>query len=230
MEHGNSALVVDQDSPSNDFNGDGRSDILWRDRFSGIVTDWLATETGGFANNHANLFMYVPRDWQIWGTGDFNGDGKHDILWRHTSGGVRDWLGADSGSFADNGQNVSMAMPCDWYVAATGDFSGDGKDDILWRNFSGTITNWLGNASGGFARNDAIFFEQVPVDWNIVGSADFNNDGNDDLLWRHTSGIVTDWLGSEGGNFTNNSANFYLDVMFDWLVQPNPSGAGEWDY
>ena len=71
---------------TNDFNGDGRSDILRRDRWSGFVTDWLGTETGGFANNSADLFQYVSKDWLIWGTGDFNGDGKDDILWRSFSG------------------------------------------------------------------------------------------------------------------------------------------------
>ena len=31
-------------------------------------------------------------DWTIEGVGDFNGDGKADILWRHTSGSVAVWL------------------------------------------------------------------------------------------------------------------------------------------
>ena len=33
----------------------------------------------------------VGRDWTIQGVGDFNGDGKADILWRNTSGLVHLW-------------------------------------------------------------------------------------------------------------------------------------------
>jgi hypothetical protein len=29
---------------------------------------------------------WVPNDWQIVGVGDFGGDGKADILWRHSWG------------------------------------------------------------------------------------------------------------------------------------------------
>ena len=40
-----------------------------------------ATPTG------SNFFSAVAdQTWQIMGTGDFNGDGKPDILWRHTTG------------------------------------------------------------------------------------------------------------------------------------------------
>jgi hypothetical protein len=35
----------------------------------------------------------VGTDWQLAGLGDFNGDGKTDILWRHTvTGALYAWL------------------------------------------------------------------------------------------------------------------------------------------
>jgi FG-GAP repeat len=35
----------------------------------------------------------------------------------------------------------------DWSIVATGDFNGDGKGDIVWRNTSGTTAIWLMNGS-----------------------------------------------------------------------------------
>ena len=76
------ALVQDV---RNDFNGDGRSDILWRN-VDGQMSDWLGTANGGFVQNNANAAAVVPTAWQVAGTGDFNGDGRDDILWRNVDG------------------------------------------------------------------------------------------------------------------------------------------------
>ena len=75
----------------------------------------------------------VPGNWAIVGTGDFDGDGKSDSLWRDTSTGtVAIWLmnGLQVGS-----QPAGLGtVPTNWTVAVTGDFNGDGKSDLLWRD------------------------------------------------------------------------------------------------
>src|ERR687892_8400 len=71
------------------------------------------------------------------------------------------------------------------------DFNGDGFDDILWRHDSGLVTEWLGTANGGFADNGANAFDNVPTEWGVAGTGDFNGDGFDDILWRHDNGSVT---------------------------------------
>ncbi|HEV2044406.1 MAG TPA: FG-GAP-like repeat-containing protein, partial [Sphingomicrobium sp.] len=86
---------------------------------------------------------------------DFNGDGRSDILWRNTDGTLSNWLGTATGGFTPNNANAAALVPTDWQVAGTGDFNGDGRDDILWRNDNGTVSNWLGTAAGGFTPNDA---------------------------------------------------------------------------
>ena len=75
--------LLDHALAQNDFDGGGKSDILWRSD-SGAMTDWTGLANGGFHDNAANAFTNVPTAWQVAGTGDFNGDGHSDILWRNS--------------------------------------------------------------------------------------------------------------------------------------------------
>ena len=117
--------------------------------------------------NDANAFSNVPTNWSVVGTGDFNGDGRDDILWRSGSGAFSDWLGTASGGFITNDANAFRNVPTNWNVQATGDFNGDGRDDIAWRSDSGAFSNWLGQANGAFSTNDANAFSNVPTNWQI---------------------------------------------------------------
>ena len=55
------------------------------------------------------------------------------------------------------------------------DFNGDGRDDILWRNWqTGALSNWLGEGSGGWKINDASAYRVVSYYWEILGVGDFN--------------------------------------------------------
>ena len=209
-----SATVADA---ANDFNGDGRSDVLWRNN-SGVVTNWLGQANGSFLANHANSATGVPLDWTIAGTGDFNGDGRDDILWRNNSGVVTNWLSQANGGFIGNHANAATGVPFDWKVAGTGDFNGDGRDDILWRNDNGVIIDWLGQANGGFISNYANSATGVTLDWHVVGTGDFNGDGRDDVLWRNNNGVTIDWLGQANGGFVSNYANSATGVPLDWNV------------
>ena len=79
----------------------------------------------------------MPTNWAIVGTGDYNGDGKSDILWRDTErqcGDLADERHADLEPTATRLGTV----PTNWGIVGTGDYNGDGKSDILWRDTSGT--------------------------------------------------------------------------------------------
>ena len=62
-----------------DFNGDGRADLLWRNSATGQTAVWLMNGTTLVSG--AGL---LGPDWQISRTGDFNGDGRADILFTNT--------------------------------------------------------------------------------------------------------------------------------------------------
>jgi hypothetical protein len=52
-------------------------------------------------------------------------------------------------------------------VASIGDFNGDGRDDIRWRNDNGLVVNWLGQANGSFADNYANSVVSISNTWHV---------------------------------------------------------------
>jgi FG-GAP-like repeat/FG-GAP repeat len=198
--------------PTNDFNGDGRSDILWLLEEVSAVSNWLATPSGTFTINDANAFHWLSA-WHLFelqATGDFNGDGTTDLIFEvDESGGRSIWLADETGGFPESFSSTlgfSVGDPS-WAIAGTGDFNGDGVDDLLWRNADGTISNWLGSTTGAFTINDAKALIHVPNDWHIVTTADFDGDGRADILWRNDNGMISNWLGTDDGGFVINDAN-----------------------
>ena len=71
-----------------DFDGNGSTDILWRDT-SGNVGIWLMNGTSVLSTK---VIGNVPLTWTIAQTGDYNGDGKADILWVDSTGNVGAWF------------------------------------------------------------------------------------------------------------------------------------------
>ena len=169
---------------THDFNGDGKSDIAWRDT-GGNTAAWLMN---GATVLQSTLLGSPPTTWSIVGQRDFNGDGKADFLWQDNDGNVAMW-------FMNGGQVALSAgvanAPTAWSIVGTGDFDGDGKGDVLWRDPSGNVAMWLMN---GVQVTQSASVGSAPTSWSIVGTGDFNGDGKTDILWHDTSGNVAIWF------------------------------------
>jgi serralysin len=61
--------------------------------------------------------------------------------------------------------NVISTSPANWQIAATGDYNGDGKSDILWRSDSGTVVSWDMNDAQVTSTN---VISTIPTDWHII--------------------------------------------------------------
>lgn len=171
-----------------DFNGDGRSDILWRNTNSGGVIEWFINGTAVIGSGSPGT---AAAPWTIVGSGDFNGDGNSDILWLNTAtGDAVIWL-MNGTTVIGTGSPGAAVAP--WSVQGIGDFNGDGRSDILWRNSTtGDAVIWLIN---GTARIGTGSPGAAVAPWTIAGVGDFNGDSRFDILWRNTTtGDVVEWL------------------------------------
>jgi len=187
-----------------DFNGDGRTDLLYigktPDKPNGIA---LADASGvpqiGFQSWSAT-YLGIP-----WSTGqfipvvgDFNGDGKSDVLIQAVTPGTSYVLLANTdlalgavGQLVGVNQAISptafgIAWSADQHKLFVGDFDGDGKDDVLAQATAkgGTNAIILADGSGNlFTRSSSYCWSGGPQQcWT---------DGEQGLDWSTKSAVVT---------------------------------------
>jgi hypothetical protein len=138
-----------------------RACLVWRNRVTGSLRFWNMNTGGTTFTAPADLTGTATHDmaWSLIGIGDFNNDGKADLLWRKNvaSGGdvTNDmdlWLmnsatsKQSSTTFTSPGTAWSLASSTSGIGDGKVDFNADNKRDLLWRNAStGQLSLWQMN-------------------------------------------------------------------------------------
>jgi stage II sporulation protein D len=132
-----------------DFTGDGKADIL-AVTVSGDMYLYRGNGLGGFAG----VGTRIGGGWgfgKIFSPGDFTGDGKADIVAITIGGDMYLYAGNGAGGFAAGTGNRIGAGWGFAKVFSAGDFTGDGKADIMAITVGGDLYLYPGNGAGGFA-------------------------------------------------------------------------------
>jgi hypothetical protein len=152
--------------------------------------------------------------------GDFNGDGRDDILW-YGPGPIFDqlMLSAPGRTFTRHSIQINGL-----YEPLVGDFNGDHHTDILWYG-PGALPDvlWLGRGDGTFASHSITV---NGVYQPIV--ADFNHDGRDDILW-YAPGTAPDYVayGTTSGVFSVHPVT--INGSYDFVTGGDFNGDGRTD-
>ncbi len=169
----------------NDFNGDGFSDILLRNSFSG--DNLVRFMNGTTVLGDGNLGRPIPDvNWRFERTGDFNGDGKADIILRNYNGSGQNLIWYMDGSTILGEELAGRLVPDPaWEIEGTGDFNNDGQTDIILKNYN-SDQNLIWYMNGSQIIQEGLFGRDLgDLTWRIQGTADFNGDGQTDILLRH---------------------------------------------
>jgi hypothetical protein len=214
-----------------DYNGDGKSDIMWHNNTTGenVINLMDGTATIGGAN------VGGSSTWVILDTkGDFNGDGTCDFLWHNTTTG-ENVINLMNGTATIGSGGIGGSLT--WGILdAKSDFNGDGKSDIMWHN-SATGENIISLMNGTAAIGGANVGGSST--WVILDTkGDFNGDGKCDFLWHNNTtgenvvnllnGTATIGTGGIGGSLTwgilDAKSDFNGDGKSDIMWHNNATG------
>ena len=184
-----------------DLNNDGKEDFVVRDVFG--QPNSLAVYLG-----NGNSTFQAPKSFSTGGVngswvvaGDFNGDGKLDLVVSNNDGASPNFailLGNGDGTFGAPMITSTGGGSTQWL--ATGDFNKDGHLDLLLvDNTNGDVAIFLGKGDGTFQAPTLLPRKFA----NTAAVGDFNNDGNLDFVIISGDGFGYVYLGKGDGTFNS---------------------------
>jgi hypothetical protein len=150
-----------------DFDGDGKSDILWRNSSTGQNYVYPMNGTA-IKPSEGYLRTVADLNWNIVGAGDLDGDGRADIVWRNSATGENYLYPMDGTTIKSTEGFLRTVADLNWHIAAVGDYDGDGKTDLFWRN-SSTGENYIYPMDGTTIKPTEGYVRTVPVEWSVIG-------------------------------------------------------------
>jgi len=154
-------------------------------RAGGDGSWWVGESTGSqFASSPWGAWPTLI-DWQDVLVGDFNGDGRADLVGRNEGAW---WVTRSTGNGFVNEPWGTWSTAVTWEDVLVGDFNGDGLDDLAGR---ANGYWWLAKSTGTSFVNERWDRWTVAAAWLDVQAADVNGDGREDLVGRLSS--TGDW-------------------------------------
>jgi hypothetical protein len=179
---------VDQVHVAGDLTGDGAADLVARATATGELRLYPATGTGGLRSGRA-----IGSGWSVMSAiiapGDWNGDGRPDLLARLASdNSLRLYPGNGAGGFGR-----ALVVGTGWggmrLVSGVGDWDADGAPDLLAVATNGSARIYRGSGTGGFRG-----YLNLTGDWSsytsVVGVGDATWDTRVDVLAVTSDGQV----------------------------------------
>ncbi len=165
--------------------------------------------------------------WELVGVEDMTGDGQGDFVF-YSRGLDRTviWTTNKLGQIVDGGYVTSIdhpggqktGAPNEWTIQSLGDFTGDGKTDILWRNTQNTIVLWAMNGTQlDTTSGKSGVLSSLGRNFQVKGVGDFNDDGVKDIVWRdQTNNINRIWTFGTNGRPTE--VNLQAAASSHWEI------------
>jgi hypothetical protein len=201
-----------------DFNGDRKSDVLWRNKDSGDV--YLQLMDGRSVASGAMAYREPDPGWSIVTMGDFNKDGVTDLIWRHAYGQVYYMPFGSNGLPTAGGEIIWVEPDPAWLIVHAPDLDGDGRSDLLWWHAeTGQVYAML--IDGATISAQGLVYSEPDTRWKIVGVGDFAGVGKQNqLVWRHatTGEVYLMTVSYSNGVFSQFGEMIYREPDTNWKI------------
>lgn len=187
-----------------------RRNIIWENRAVKTAQVWRMGSAGSVQTAGVSVDI---GDTTVIGSGDFNGDGKGELL-------LSNFATSEQALYSRpvNGTTIGAAtyignVPLGMVFGGVGDANGDGKDDLWFRNpISNKIVEWRMNGTTYTAVTVVTTAAYLGKAW----MADLNGDKRGDYVKQNSAGQVTTFVRSSTGD------TFTQEILKD----PAPPGWG----
>jgi hypothetical protein len=176
-----------------DFDGDGDTDVLWRNINNGLTFVWI------MENNVKvrDVFLESVPDSTGYAVAlfkDLDGDNVSDLTWRNLNNGhLVTWLLNSNGSKKRDIINNKLTIPSGYMISTIcSNVQEKNVLGLVLRNFK-TNEFLIRKLVNGVMTN-SISYPNVPIDYQIKGCADVDGDDFDDIIWQQAStGLAFAW-------------------------------------
>ncbi len=204
-----------------DYNSDSKPDLLWQETGASVLYFWYMNGVTRIGVSPDTWTIEHPNK-KIAAFGDFNSDGKTDLVIQHYRT-AQIWVELRDGitPIADRVPTNPPTSPDNdpnWMVVGAPDLNRDGKADLLFQHqLEGTLQAWY---MDGVNRTDTVLLNP---DWRletikVVSTDDFNGDGKPDILWQHAgTGVLQVWY-MDGVRMTDFQSTMNASPGADWRV------------
>lgn len=183
-----------------DVDGDGNGDLLWFNAAFQRVAYW-AMAGNGIVRHGGQM---AGGDYSAITAGDYDGDGRMDVVWRGLRGDLQLWTSNgttfDWMPFLDDtglAGSPYVNYPIGWNLVASKDVDGDGRDDLVWYNPGSQVLAYWIMSGNRISRHGG---QGAGGSYSILTTGDYNGDGRMDVVWKGPQGDLQLWF-SNGTTF-----------------------------
>jgi FG-GAP-like repeat len=173
------------------MDGDGMADLFLEQDSGKKMKIWFMNGDSIDASVNVTSPGFDCSLYTLGASGDVDGDGKADIIWRKNSNGDLRYFRMNGATVVTNGL-IQAQLATTWVGMGGGDLNGDGTLDLGFRSSAnGNVLLALVNSNFTVTQSAQL---SLASGFTFIGFPDVNGDGRSDLIWRKDSdGKIVRW-------------------------------------